>query len=70
VVTFYLSCMEFNEILEGNKYSFSYIAKNLFLVTGADCEYILYKTNEWKCAEEVPNDLLEKLGYLIDKRFA
>ena len=58
--------MEFIELIQGEKYSFSYVAKNLFLVTAANKEFILYKTIDWHCADEIEEQLLEMLGQTID----
>jgi hypothetical protein len=58
--------MEFTGMIHGQKYRFSYIAKNLFLVTGAEKEYILYKTKGWHCADEISMPLLEQMGQAID----
>jgi len=59
--------MDFSETIHGEQYSFSCIAQNLFLVTAAKAEYILYKTNSWKCADEVSKPLVEKLGAIIEQ---
>jgi hypothetical protein len=60
--------MDFNETIQGEQYSFSCIAQNLFLVSATTTQYLLYKTNSWKCADEVSKQLLEKLGTVIDER--
>jgi hypothetical protein len=59
--------MDFTETIQGEQYSFSCIAQNLFLVTAATSQFILYKTNAWKCADEVSKPLLERLGTIIDR---
>jgi hypothetical protein len=60
--------MEFNELIEGEKYQFSKIGNQIFLISSRNNEYILYKKKEWTCAEEVPEDLLENLAAAIEKR--
>ena len=59
--------MEFVATIEGQKYRFSYLNKNSFLISGNQCEYIVYKTKEWKCADEITSDLLETFGEVIEE---
>jgi hypothetical protein len=59
--------MEFEAIAFGEKYKFSPLSNNSFLISGSDVEYILYNNGDnWKCADEVDNRLLSKLGKIID----
>ena len=61
-------CMEFNELIHGEKYEFSQIGNQLFLISSSKNEFILYKKNTWTCAEDVPEELLENFGAAIEKR--
>ena len=60
--------MEFYELIHGEKFQFSKIGNQQFLISSESKEYILYKKEDWVCAEDVPEDLLENLGAAIEKR--
>ena len=60
--------MEFYELIHGENFQFSKIGNQQFLISSEDKEYILYKKNDWVCAEDVPEELLENLGAAIEKR--
>jgi hypothetical protein len=60
--------MEFYELIHGENFQFSKIGNQQFLISSENKEYILYKKNDWVCAEEVPEELLENLGAAIEKR--
>ena len=60
--------MEFYELIHGENFQFSKIGNQQFLISSENKEYILYKKNDWVCAEDVPEELLENLGAAIDKR--
>ena len=61
--------MEFNELIHGENFQFSKIGNQQFLISSDSKEYIIYKKEDWVCAEDVPEDLLENLGAAIDKRY-
>jgi hypothetical protein len=58
--------MEFTASVQGLAYHFLLLKKNTFLVSHNNVEYILYKADVWKCADERANDLTEDLGAAID----
>ena len=60
--------MEFYELIHGENFQFSKIGNQQFLISSENKEYILYKKNDWVCAEDVPEELLENLGAAIEKR--
>ena len=60
--------MEFTAIVYGETYRFSSLNENSFLVSGIHSEYILYKTNKWYCADQIPVDLVIKLGKAIEEQ--
>ena len=62
--------MEFVATIEGHKYLFTSLNKNSFLISGNNTEYILYKSRQWKCADEITFQLLEAFGEVIDERMA
>lgn len=59
--------MEFDAEVQGENYHFTYINDSSVLVSGRNAEYILYKNNTWRCADEVPRHTLEELGDVIDE---
>jgi hypothetical protein len=59
--------MEFDAIVFGEKYSFSPLTNDSFLITGKQGQYILYKRDIWRCADEITLPLLQKLGEVIDE---
>ena len=59
--------MEFTAIIHGETYRFSLLNKNSFLVSGNRSEYILYKTGNWHCADEISPGLVSKLGEAIEE---
>lgn len=60
--------MEFDAEVRGERYHFCPINNSSVLVSGRDAEYILYKNNVWKCADELPRDTVQELGEIIDER--
>lgn len=60
--------MEFDAEVRGECYHFSPINSSSVLVSGRNAEYILYKNNVWKCADELPRDTVKELGEIIDER--
>jgi hypothetical protein len=60
--------MEFKANVEGEVYNFSSINSSSYLVSGEDHQYILYKTAQWQCADQIPYSLLKKLGEAIDSQ--
>ena len=59
--------MEFTAVIQGENFHFSPLNKNSFLICGNHCEYILYKSKKWQCADEISADLLLKLGRAIEE---
>ena len=60
--------MEFDAEVRGERYHFSPINNSSVLVSGRNAEYILYKNNVWKSADELPRDTVKELGEIIDER--
>jgi len=60
--------MEFKANVEGEIYCFSAINSSSYLVSSGDHEYIIYKTGQWQCADQIPYSLLKKLGEAIDNQ--
>ena len=60
--------MEFVATVLGEKYVFSALSQNSFLVSGNSAEYILYKRDGWHCADEIPARLLRSLGQAIEEQ--
>jgi len=59
--------MEFDSELQGEHYHFTSINSNSILVSGRNAEYILYKNRTWRCADELPREIVEELGEIIDE---
>ena len=62
--------MEFDAELRGQGYHFSFLNNHSVLVSGRQGEYILYKTTTWRCADDLPKDILEELGEIIDEHLS
>jgi hypothetical protein len=61
--------MEFETNVHGDKYFFSALDKQTFLVTGPGGEYILYNYGKnWKCADELGKELLAAFGNAIEEK--
>jgi hypothetical protein len=58
--------MEFEAAVRGEKYRFSFLNTTSVLVSGRLGEYILYKTKSWLCADDLPLEIVEELGEVID----
>lgn len=61
-----ISAMEFAALVWGEEYRFSFLNNNSVLVSGRQGDYILYKAEIWRCADEVSPDMVEELGEVID----
>jgi hypothetical protein len=59
--------MEFSTTIERELYSFSQVSNTSFLVTGNDLSIIVYKAKTWRCADDVPEKLVNTLGQVIEK---
>ena len=59
--------MEFDAIVSGEKYNFSPLTTDSFLISGRQSQYILYKRGIWRCADEIKPSLLESLGETIEE---
>lgn len=59
--------MEFVTLINQTSFTFSYIDPTTVLVSGADCEYILYKRKFWHCADEIPEVLLKAMAQALDQ---
>ena len=62
--------MEFHTTVSGQVFSVSYLQRNTYLVSSGSKEYIVYKADVWKCAEDVQKDLLEQLGEAIEEHLS
>ena len=61
--------MEFDATVQGERYHFSSLNQNLFLVSSPRTEYLLYNNDRnWKCADEIEDQLLQNLGTAINER--
>jgi hypothetical protein len=61
--------MEFVAAVRGEDYRFSFLNNNSVLVTGRRGEYILYKNKTWRCADDIPREIVEELGEMIEGHF-
>jgi hypothetical protein len=61
--------MEFVTAVRGEDYHFSFLNNQSVLVSSRKGEYILYKTKTWRCADDVPQEMIEELGEIIDEHF-
>lgn len=59
--------MEFTAEVRGRDYRFSLLNNSSVLVSGHRGEYILYKSKTWRCADDLPREVVEELGEVIDK---
>ena len=59
--------MEFVANIQGQKYHITHLGRDSFLVSGNGMEYIIYKTTEWKCADDIAGNMLDNLGDAIEK---
>lgn len=59
--------MEFEAIIRGEDYRFSFLNHTSVLVSSKKGEYILYKNRDWRCADELSRDVVEELGDVIEE---
>jgi hypothetical protein len=59
--------MEFDAEVRGQDYHFSFLNNYSVLVSARHGEYILYKNSTWRCADDLPRDVVEELGEIIDE---
>jgi hypothetical protein len=59
--------MEFDAEVQGECYHFTSINNSSILVSGTNGEYILYKNQTWRCADELSREIIEELGEVIDE---
>jgi hypothetical protein len=60
--------MEFEAVVRGEDYRFSFLNHTSVLVTSKKGEYILYKNKTWRCADELSSDIVRELGDIIEER--
>lgn len=60
--------MEFEAVVRGEDYRFSFLDHTNVLVSTKKGEYILYKNKTWRCADELSSDIVKELGDLIEER--
>jgi hypothetical protein len=60
--------MEFEAAVRGEEYRFSFLNNTSVLVSGRQGEYILYKSKTWRCADDLPTEIVEELGEIIEER--
>jgi hypothetical protein len=58
--------MEFEAVVRGEAYRFSFLDVTSVLVSGRQGEYIFYKNNIWRCADDLPVELVKEFGKIID----
>ena len=63
----YFATMEFSATIERELYSFSQVSNSSYLVTGNNLSIIVYKSKTWRCADDVPEKLVNTLGQVIEK---
>jgi hypothetical protein len=61
--------MQFNANVSGENYQFYFINSSTVLVSGSKGEYILYKTRNWNCADEIPKDLLYRFNEILEQHY-
>lgn len=59
--------MEFEAAVRGEDYRFSFLNNNSVLVSGRQGEYILYKNKTWRCADDLPKNMIQEFGDVIDE---
>lgn len=59
--------MEFAAFVKGEEYRFSFLNNNSVLVSCKHGDYILYKNQTWRCADNVSAHMVEELGDAIDE---
>jgi hypothetical protein len=59
--------MEFEAVVRGEDYRFSLLNNSSVLVSGQQGEYILYKNKRWRCADDIPSEMIEELGEVIEE---
>lgn len=59
--------MEFEAPLRGENYRFAFLNNTSVLVSGRQGEYILYKNKTWRCADDLPTEIVEEFGDIIDE---
>jgi hypothetical protein len=60
--------MEFEAEVRGEDYHFTSLNNSSVLVSGKKGEYILYKNRTWRCADDLPREIVEELGGIIEER--
>ena len=59
--------MEFEAAVRGEDFRFSFLNTTSVLVSGRQGEYILYKNSAWRCADDLPDKMVEELGEIIEE---
>lgn len=59
--------MDFEAAVQRQKYRFSFLNHTSVLVSGPQGEYILYKNKIWRCADDLPVEMVEKFGDIIEQ---
>jgi hypothetical protein len=59
--------MEFEAAVRGKEYRFSFLNNTSVLVSSRHDEYILYKNKKWQCADDLPIEMVEEFGDVIDE---
>jgi hypothetical protein len=59
--------MEFEAAVRGEEYRFSLLNNTSVLVSGQRGEYILYKNRTWRCADDLPREVVEEFGDVIEE---
>ena len=57
--------MEFDAMVNGERYQFSFINQKSVLVSGRSGEFILYKQSDWFCADDISPTLLRIFRQVI-----
>jgi hypothetical protein len=59
--------MEFTANVKGEQYHFSFLNKSSVWVSSSKGEYIFYKLKGWGCADDVPPEIVARLGQIIEE---
>jgi hypothetical protein len=59
--------MEFEAEVCGEDYRFIPLNNSSVLVSGKQGEYILYKNQIWRCADDLEKEIVTEFGQIIDE---
>jgi hypothetical protein len=59
--------MEFSSVIKGVSYTFSKTGHNYFLVSGNGEQWIIYKTDNWRCLDSISPSLLSSFCKVLNE---